>query len=128
MLQGKVCAHAVGVCVHLPSHWPLTLWWILIRYLGTQDHCDIQVSTVYLPQVSLGTHLSTNTFVRMNSCVNCVPTILIRNQTWTSGFIVRHADHCTTEMLKCGRGDNNDDDDSGEEYWKDFTTPSLNKG
>ena len=43
-------AYAIAVGFHILSHWPLSLWWKLIRYLGTQGHCDIPVSTVYLPQ------------------------------------------------------------------------------
>ena len=39
------------VGVHLLSHWPLSLWWKLIHFTGTQSHCDIQVSAVYLAQV-----------------------------------------------------------------------------
>ena len=46
----------VAAGAHLPSHWPLSLWWKLIHYAETQGHCDIQLPTIYLPQVSLGTH------------------------------------------------------------------------
>ena len=52
-----------------------------------------RVSTVYLPQVSLDTHLSTNPFERMNSWVSCAPTPLVRDQTGASGFVVRHSNH-----------------------------------
>ena len=34
--------------VHLPSHWPLSLWWKLIRYVEIQGHCNIRLSIVYL--------------------------------------------------------------------------------
>ena len=64
----------------------------------TQGHCDIRVSTVYLPQVSLGTHLSTNSFVRMNICVSCALTALAWDQTRASRFVVRCVNHCTTEV------------------------------
>ena len=74
---GKVLTYAVGVEVHLPSHWPLNLWGILIRYLRTQSHCDIRVSTVYLHQIlPKGTYLLTNSFERMNSWVSCALTTL----------------------------------------------------
>ena len=33
----KVEPHAVAEGVHLPPHWPLSLWCKLIRYPGTQD-------------------------------------------------------------------------------------------
>ena len=75
----------VVVGASLSLHQPLSLWWKLIHYLGTQSHSDVRVSTVYLAQVSLSTHLSTNPSGR--------------NQTRVSRFVVRHANHCTTEML-----------------------------
>ena len=101
LTSGQVCSYAVGVRKCVRSS-PVTLafesvWWKVIRYPGTQDHCDIQVSTVYLPQVSLSTHLLNKLFVRMNSWVNCAPPVLTRDQTLASGFMVRRANHCTTE-------------------------------
>ena len=71
----------------------------------TQGHCDIRVSTIYLPQVSLATHLSTNPFGRMNSWMNCVPTALVWDQTQASGLVVRCVNHYTTVscVLKADR-------------------------
>ena len=89
----------MAVGVHLSSHWPLCLWLKLIRYPGTRGHCDIQVSTVYLSQVSLGTHLSTNLFGRMNIWVSCVLTVIGRDQTQASRLVVRYANHCTAVVL-----------------------------
>ena len=98
----KCWVHAVAVCrclIHLLSHWPWSLWWKVICYPGTQEHCDIRDSTVYLPQVSLSTHLSTNPFGRMNSWVSCVLTAFVWDQTQASRYKVRRANHCTTEAL-----------------------------
>ena len=52
----KVVAHAIATRSSRHT-WPLSLWWKLIRYTETQGHCDIRFSTVYLPQVFLGTHV-----------------------------------------------------------------------
>ena len=89
----------IAVGAHLSLHWPLSLWWKLIHYPGTQGHCDIRLSTVYLPQVTLGTHLSTNPFGRMNSWVSCALPAFIQDQTQTSRFVVRRVNHCTTEAF-----------------------------
>ena len=35
----------------------------------------------------------------MNSWVSCAPTAFVRDRTRASGFIVRRANHCTTETL-----------------------------
>ncbi len=50
---------------------------IRTRYPGTQGWNNIQVSTVYLPQVSPGSQLPINPPTQkgwMNSCVTCTPT------------------------------------------------------
>ena len=72
-------AHAVAAGPHLPLHWPLSLWWKLIRYPGTHGHCDFQVCIVYLTLVSLGTYLSNYSLVGMKSCVSCEQTVLVRD-------------------------------------------------
>lgn len=33
-----------------PLLWTLSTWWVRIRYLGTQGHCDIGVTMVHLLQ------------------------------------------------------------------------------
>ncbi len=55
------------------------------------------IATVYLPQVSPGTHLSTNP-KRMDEqlggrCADCPG----RDRTRARRFMARRADHCTTE-------------------------------
>ena len=64
---GKMGTHAVAVhsCGCSSSQRSLSLWWKLICNATTQGHCDIRLSTVYLSQVSPGTHISTNPFGRM---------------------------------------------------------------
>ena len=90
-------AHPVAADAHLPSHWPLSLWWKFILYVGTQGHSDIRLSTVYLPQVSLDTHLSTNPFGRINSWVSCAPPTFVRDRTRASEFVAGRTNHSTTE-------------------------------
>ena len=97
--EGKVGAHAVAACSCRRSSSVTLAFGVveLIHYPGTQGSCGIRVSTVYLPQVFLGTHLSTNPFGRMNSWVSCVLTARVWDRTRASGFIMRRANHCTTE-------------------------------
>lgn len=49
-----IAEHGSGAPLH---HSGLFLCWVRTR---TQEQCDVLVSTVYLPQVSLSTHLLTN--------------------------------------------------------------------
>ena len=73
--------HATNARAHLPSHWPFSLWWKLIRYGETLGHCDIRISTVDL---SLGTHL---------------PTAFVWDRAQASGFVMRRTNHSTTELM-----------------------------
>ena len=50
------------------------------------------------PRFYLSAHLSTHPVGRMNSWVRCAPTVLVRDRTLASGFIVRRANDCTTGM------------------------------
>ena len=62
---GKVGAHGVAVCrccAHLLSHWPLSLWWKLICYPGTQDTVTSECPQFTFAIIYFGIHLSTNPF------------------------------------------------------------------
>ena len=39
-------------------------------------------------------------FGRMKSWVSCAPTVLVRDRTRASGFVIKRANHCTTDVLK----------------------------
>ena len=56
------------------------------------------VSTVYLSQVTLSTHLSNNPIGKRNSWVSCAPTAFVRDWTRANGFIVICTNHYTTEV------------------------------
>lgn len=84
---------------HLRRIGRLNLWFERTLYL-TQDQCNIRVTTVYLPQVSPGPHLSTIPQGRMYSWVGCRVTDQAGIRTHARRFAVRVANHWASEAYK----------------------------
>ena len=53
---------------------PLSLWWVTVLCIGTQEQCGVRVSTVYLPLVCSRVSLSFLPQDRVNAGVGCALT------------------------------------------------------
>lgn len=59
--------------------------------------CDVRVTTVCFPKVSLDIHLSTIRTEGMNTWVGCEQIVRAGIQTWARGFVESRANLCITE-------------------------------
>lgn len=65
---------------------------------STQGQCNICITMVCPPQVSLNSHLLTITKGRMNTWVSCASAVQARIEIQTRRFVVRNANHCIMEV------------------------------